>query len=481
MLLLCLMVLLPADGPETSAQAAQRLYRAAIETAPAASPAIYAAALRELAKLSPELDRAKTAELFGAAFAAAAADVTYRGRAAEWAQQEVVSSAAEVDLALGTELLERLPMNLRGRPAERIILALVAAKKLDRAVEVLDNSTGQGSFPYAGASKLMAALPADDGRRVLILAKALASADPKVAQPRLIRLLAEQRDTLARSSLQAAVTQLVKAALERKPDTNTSTLAGDGGSASFESSVDKDLFDLLPLLGQFDAGRVEEILRARPALAEMLKRYPAGRASLGKNLSGSGSSSADPALAGRARAQARMADALAKAKADPAGAVELASAIEDAPTRAEALAALAQAAGSRAMLGKASAALKDIHDPEATAPVWRSIAEAAHALGDDEAAATAITRGLEDCVQVYKLDVDEKKPNAAPRESWPSTQYFLALVHSAGRIEGVGAEARLSAVADADLQLLARIELVRALLGKPRGPMSIMVDRYPAR
>ena len=73
-------------------------------------------------------------------------------------------------------------------------------------------------------------------------------------------------------------------------------------------------------------------------------------------------------------------------------------------------------------------------------------------------------------LNLYAIDTAAANPNRAPREIWPSTQAFRALLYRVGRHEGRAAAARLERIPDPDLRLFAKIELAAALAGlKPIG------------
>jgi hypothetical protein len=138
-------------------------------------------------------------------------------------------------------------------------------------------------------------------------------------------------------------------------------------------------------------------------------------------------------------------------------------------------------ATARSVLGQAMTILKGIKEPQINAPAWTAVAEAAHRAKDDELARQAIDKGLSICVELYKLDTDADSPNTAEREHWPSVQHFRAILYRAAEVDGVTADSYLTRMNDPDLVLMGRVEIARALLGKPRGGASISVNRGKRR
>ncbi len=89
-----------------------------------------------------------------------------------------------------------------------------------------------------------------------------------------------------------------------------------------------------------------------------------------------------------------------------------------------------------------------------------------------------ILRGIEDAIEVYKLDNNEKAINMAPRTVWPSFYYTRRLAYLAGQVLGTEAANVIAAIQDPELHLVACIELAAALLNKePARSSGISVNR----
>jgi len=74
---------------------------------------------------------------------------------------------------------------------------------------------------------------------------------------------------------------------------------------------------------------------------------------------------------------------------------------------------------------------------------------------------------IEHALERYRQDTAPDHPNQAPREFWPSTCRFRSILYSAGKRLGRDAVVYLDRIPDADLRLLAQIELAAALAGLP--------------
>jgi hypothetical protein len=136
---------------------------------------------------------------------------------------------------------------------------------------------------------------------------------------------------------------------------------------------------------------------------------------------------------------------------------------------------------ARSILSQVETYLGDNKNPYETAPAWGSFAEAASKAKENDLAAKALDKGIAACQEIYKKDSFADNPNRGPREQWPSLQHYRALMYRAVAIHGVDADTLLPRVTDPDLTLMARIEIARALLGKPRGGTSISINHAKPR
>lgn len=471
-----------------SAQSARELLQAATEMVSTASPGIQVPALLELALLYQDTDKKKTLELLDQAMGAASTAAL---------QARVVRTAAGIDVDKAIEMAPSVPVQQRTEPLERIVTALVAQKRIDRAVEVLEQSAGQGGYPYRAADNLLSKLADDDPRRASLFASATAALTPDSRTSDFARLLALQWRTLPRPLVDGAVAKLVNLILDEKSDTTTfSTLSSSLGSVSFSDDRDYQLFDIMHILQVADPKRAAELKEKHPALASALEKFPEGRPSMKASDSDNirinrntteRNAPNDPQAAARmqmvALSQAKAREALALARKDVQLGISRAAEVPDLFLKAGALAEIAQLAASKdpatakSVIGQAIAAMKEIKDPEATADLWAAVASAATEAKDDEMARDAIDRGLTACAALYKLDSNADDPNEAPREYWPSMQHYRNLLYKAAKVNGAETALLLMKINDPDLQLMGRIEIARSLMGKPRGDMNVWVKR----
>jgi hypothetical protein len=82
-------------------------------------------------------------------------------------------------------------------------------------------------------------------------------------------------------------------------------------------------------------------------------------------------------------------------------------------------------------------------------------------------------------LRTFARDTDKRRPNAAPRECWPSAEDFRRILYAAGRYEGASGARLLDRVPDPALRLFAQIEFAAGIAGlEPIGGMTREVARW---
>ena len=158
-------------------------------------------------------------------------------------------------------------------------------------------------------------------------------------------------------------------------------------------------------------------------------------------------------------------------KKDPGEAVRVARTLPE-MIRAEALAVIASA-----VVTKDAALATSIVDscvgeierinPASRIPALVKLGGIYTKLKDPPRAYAAYERALADAVPLWSRDTRADRPNVASRDTWPSTQAVRMTAHEAALNLGAGAQELLSGITVADLALLARIQMARALLALP--------------
>jgi len=81
---------------------------------------------------------------------------------------------------------------------------------------------------------------------------------------------------------------------------------------------------------------------------------------------------------------------------------------------------------------------------------------------------SAVQDLLAEAHRLYSEDAGAEDPNQAPLVFWPSCQAYREAMYWAGKFSGLAAEAMLAGIPDADMALLASIELAAGTLGLPK-------------
>jgi hypothetical protein len=471
---------------------ARQLLDGVSTTVSSAQPEVQVIALRMLADNYSVFDKKKSAGYFEQAFAAAGAlpETIKVNRIA--IQGDVVTAAAGVDATLAVRLLRQMPpgsaeYDPRMYTTQKVIEKLLDQKRFDEAIGLLEWCGTDGQYPFFGASQIFQRLPQEDPRRMVVL-QAAAMANSRTPDRAFVHMLLRFKEELPVQMLQESIREVLREILSRKgQDGNyeTYSMANETGTVSFQDPKDRDLFEIMWVVREIDSRRYEDILASRPALKAALDRYPQGTRSMSTGpmwmftTRGNDKASVEKggaAMQSRAIAQTRALAALKALREDPQKALDMVSSIPDPARQAEVLAAVARTVSeadpgrAKAVLNKCIALLKDIQDPGDRAATWDAIADGAHLIKDDEMAQDILEKALADAQKMQKLEEAGISPdNRVPRENWPSTQSYLRVIHRATKMLGVDAEPILNRITDPDLQILARVEMAQALLGRQHG------------
>lgn len=515
---LCLPLVLAAalaapDKPDVKkpdpVKKAREMLDAAAEMLGGVQPQIQVVGLWHLAENYQAFDRKKALEFYKQAWAGTPTLAPEQvERFEKRLQVDIIRSVADVDAGLAIEMVKQM------KPAKgnfydnrlwaivKIVEVLGRKSEFDKAIEFLDAMGGLGAYSFRAASALYGRLPPGDPRRTFLFASAQAVFGLRPARD-FGDLLADHAADLPPQTAAAAVSGYVKFILDSKNEPvttetgaiayQTRTYATAKGTASFNTSQEADLFDVMWLVERFDPKRAEELLAQYPNLKASLAAYPKGTKSMqteGLLYTYSTLSSTNDMDAQRFAQQFRMRaivesrkfEVLQAAVKDPDKAIELVKSIPQPAKQAEILSAVARdvaekdPAKSRNILNKCMAALPEVKDPGERIPVWDAVAESAALIKDDKLLWEALERGLSDAGALYRWDTEDAggnpRVNVQLQEYWPSTVAYRRIVMRAASILKTDAEPLLHKIADPNLNLLARIAMAQALLGR-------MVTNWP--
>ena len=488
------------EKPLTPKEKAKELLESAAELVAAATPEVHVTGLIHLADNYREFDEEESVKYLHDAFAAveAVTETTKRRHKARL-RYEVVRKMAQLNVEEAINYLGRMQaqgggFDYRTLAVSRIVQALLGNEDYDRAISVIEGFAPDAPYPYRAVSGILGKLPAEDPRLVVLFGNAMA-AFPGRPGDEFAELVALHRHSVPPQTASSAVQMIVSHVLDQKVDEDTvqtTTLSSAKGSVHFSSKEEFELFRVMHVLQELVPKKAEEILERRPELQAAVERFPGGVQSL-KDEAGSGLHSGtyrgnpDPQGEARRRLHAlaltRAAEARTHLPDEPDEALSKAEHVPVPSVRANLLAEIARSVSQgeaervRGVLDRCRTLLDELEDPSDKIDTWDVLIETAHRMGDEPRAWEYARFAMADATELYSSDTNQKSPNQALREFWPSTQGFRRIIYRCTKLFGAAAEPLLAKISDPDLALLARIEMAQALLGRDASPRSISVSR----
>ncbi len=505
----CALVVLLVAGVLQGADLATKAHSfldAASGLVAATPPDFQAGALLQLGSVVASYDAKRALELYEQALAAGAILPTRKNfRAKEEFQAQIAAQVAKLDLERALEMLRMMTPPRAGEadpplgPNTDIVRQLIARKKLDRAVEVVEQMGVGGGFPYDAVSLVLKALPAGDTRRQNLYSQALTGFQQRPEVEPFTEFLRNFRNSIPIQTYDTAARGLAKALIDGKglPAPYSQMITTDKGAVTLTDPKDIAVFNAFDLIVEVDASWAKRYLEERPELKLAIDRYPQGLHSL--NTGADGVTTRGSVKSGESKSQieqraqvlafetARAQEAMRNLQKDPAKSLEAIRQIPSPQLQARLLGSLAIVAESKdpaegqPLLGKVIAALDDMKAPEWRAAAWASVANTAAKFKDIPLALKALEKGLADAKVMYKLDADVDDRNMAPRSAWPSTMQYKQLFYRAAKSLGEEAELLLEKVPDAEIQIMARTEMAAAWLNAPASPWFVQVRRAEKR
>ena len=472
----------------------------------ATPPEFQPGALLQLGSVVASYDTKRALVLYEQALAAGAALPTQKDyRAKEEFQAQIAAQVAKIDLDRALEILQMMVPPPAGEPDPRlspiaeIVRQLIAKKKLDRAVEVVEQMGVGGAFPYNAVSLVLKALPADDNRRQNLYSQTLTGFQQRPEVEPFTVFLRTFRNSMPAQTYDTAARGLAKSLMNGNglPEPYSQTITTDKGKVTLTDPKDIAIFNAFDLIVEVDSAWAKRYLDERPELKQAIDTYPQGLHSL--DLGADGVTTRGSVKPGQSKSEieqranilafetARAQEEMRHLQKDPEKSLEAIRQIPSPQLRARMLATVASVAGSkeppegRALLGKVIAALEDMKAPEWRSSAWSTVAGSAAKLKDMELALKALEKGLADAKVMYKIDADVDDRNLAPRSTWPSTMQYKQLFYRAAMSLGEEAELLLDKIPDTEIQVMARTEMAAAWLNAPASPWFVQVRRAPKR
>jgi len=356
---------------------------------------------------------------------------------------------------------------------------------MDRAMELMEEFSARGMYPYGAARELIEKLPPDDQRQAALFALTNASFQQRPDIEAYLDFIRGLRKQFPPQALETAVRSLAKAAEDKQGmrDARTMTFTTNAGNVSLDDPWDVVYFKLADLVAPYDADWIKRVSLGRNGLQAALERWPGGLKQLedapGDATMATMEWTGGPLTEEQQRHAREVAqegvlfrEVMISLRKDPAQALEIQKKIPAARLRGRCVRlVIGTARGkeedeARRLLGKCEGAITGIPDVSVRPALWVAIAEAAHEkLKDDEYAMRMFDKAISDARAAWKKENDADSGNAAPRGTWASTMAFREIFRGLAKLQGDGAEGMLEKVPEAELNVVARLEIAGVLLG----------------
>ena len=499
----------------------QRLALVLLETSEAASrgfePPMRSYSLLQIGSSLSTIDASRARNLLRDAFTASL-EIHDDDDTKSRMQQEIFRSLLPLSQEDVEELLPQADMRVR-KPITDIIVGRYAERKqFDKAFELINQISALDEFPYGSASKLMEALPPEMlAEKQGLFSQAVSSFKSHehykpglvtIGNNTLTDLAVRFGATLPPKLVLVAIDEILSQGKAAAEEQLNITVGGDGGTASFGSRYEYDLFALLPLLQQLDEGRAKQLLEENQVLQAKLQQYPQGLSSLDpppppgstkdskdnrRGLStmvrqglgsGSGAGSGQSAAAAQAymnqETMRKAQDIAQEGETDPTQAIARSMTLPvklDGPMggnspRALALEAIAKANVKKNPTG-ADQALSELRKlttdlpPRLQSQYLSSAGDIYLQMDEKSNAEKVVSEGFKVAEKLLDNDANPDNPNQALKAWWPSADAYRRFVEVQAKISHPATLNVLKEIKDPEIRATESIMVARSLLGLP--------------
>jgi len=426
-------------------------------------------------------------------------------------QQGIFQALVPISMSDVEERLVQAESRPRKQAADGLIARYIEKKQFGKAVDLVEQVASLDEFPYAAGGRLMEALPPEmNAETQTLFTSAAASyrahehkgAFGTMGDNSFTGLLLRFGDTIPPKLALESIDEILSQA--RKDDDKFSvTLGGEGGSASFNSTYEYQLFAVLPLLRKLDESGADKLLQENAALQSTMQKYPNGMDSVSPkpvaatdkdakpkrrgtsfNVSDNSSSKASADEAVRQETMRRSNVILQEAETDPTQSIAQASALPLTiplwiSPRALTLEGIARANMKKQPVS-ARQAVAELRKAVADLPLRDQFTFISHAadiylqMDDKDKAEDVVSDGLGVAAKLLEHDINPDDPNKALKAWWPSTDAYRRLVEIETKISHPATAKLLQEIKDPDIRALESIMFARALLGLPMKRVTVV-------
>jgi hypothetical protein len=466
--------------------------------------------LLQIAEAFAASDPAKARGLLQDAFSACLA-IQDDPFAKENLQLDIFRALLPISLSDVEERLVQAEPRPRRQSSDIIIARYIEKKQFDKAFDLVQLVTSLDEFPYLAAGRLLDALPAEmNAEKQTLFGSAVASyrahehkgAFGTVGESSLTGLVVRFGDSMPPKLALEAIDEILSQA-RKNEDKFSVTVGGEGGSATFNSNYEYQLFSLLPLLRKLDESGANRLIEENAALKPAMQQYPNGMNSVSPKPAATPGQDATPPRRGtsysvsdngnkasseetmRQEMQRRSDLILKQAESDPTQAIAQASALPltiaswmQSP-RANTLESIARMTMKK-QPASARLALADLRKAVTDLPLrdqFKYISSAADIylqMDDKDKAEDVVSDGLGVAARLLDHDINPDDPNKSLKAWWPSTDAYRRLVEIETKISHPATAKLLQEIKDPDVRALESIMFARALLGQPMKRVTVV-------
>lgn len=406
-------------------------------------------------------------------------------------ERDIARSIVQLDPKHANEMVQQVDPALRTAILVSVLASQQKEKQFDQAMETLTRISAESEIPYEHATRLMADLkPGQAGELTQLFLTSLGSyrnhAPHTQSRDAFLTMLSYFWKRLPKEIVTQAIDEILTQAAEEKEDTSYSVLSGKG-SSSMRSLYEYRLFQLMPMMREFDPSAARKYEEKYPALASSTTD-PAGEINPSNTAAPANGFQFHPSNGYPSVISSMMEETTAQKVAEKADnghmddAVSDAANIRDSSLRAQIYEYIAKHAVAKqdnavddAVKSMLQAAEK--LQPSEAFPYYGTASEIYIKINQIDDAKESIGAGLKVASKLYEKDSDEDDPNTALKAFWPSTNAYCTMIRQAASISRSWSISLLQGIKDPEVKVAAETALAGGWLESPIGPSTIMTTK----
>ncbi len=461
--------------------------------------------LFQIASSLTNTDQKKARSIFNDAFTASL-EVRDDDDTKERLQQEVLRTLLPLSIADVEQALPQAEPKVRKEVSQGIISAYTGKKEYGKAIDLIYQLTGWDEFPYGSATTLMDAMPSEmsSEKNSLFFLAVNSYKNHKhegliIGNQSFTEMVVHFGGSMNPKLTLEAIDEILSQAKAADKDKSSITIGGDGGSASFTSNYDYQLFAVLPLLRQLDESKAKALLEENQDIQGQVEKYPNGldsvsppkkddnggkplmtqRRNMGVDVSSNAAAEENARMMQQQQLQLRIKNIIDEASKDPTQAIADTTMLpasspqhwRPAP-RAQALEGIARA-NVKTNPGAASRALAELRKVSSDLPLRQQVQQLAGAaelymqMDDKDNAEKMIADGVKAADKLLENDTNPDNPNKALKAWWPSADAYRRFVEIQAKISRDDTLALIKEIKDPEIRTMEQIMVARTLMGLP--------------